>query len=430
MFLNKKEKSYYFLVVFCIIFVLLLSFFSIDSLKNDYFDAIGQRALSVAVVTADSIKLSDSEVERLEKLGFSDLLDDTVNIEFEQHVRKFMKSSGIKYIYIMRRLSPDKIKYTVNKEETSYFGVPEGTKLDTIYLMDAVIDHRTRLEDTDNQWYCDKDRYTVLTKYILDIYTHEKTTYAFYEDEWGSYLTGFAPVYSIEGNYIGILGVDIFLEEYTTLVNKRIMILVLLNFISVIMGIIIINSFRRIYKTRADAYHFRQKSYLDDMTDLYNRRTLKERSKDYWEKALKQNISITVVMMDIDHFKAYNDKYGHMVGDELISKVASAMKLCTRENEDLLFRYGGDEFMIMFFDTEINTINLIIKRIREHVKSIWIKGVDERVTLSFGIASTLPKEGSDLNQLIENADQALYLSKQEGRDCIHFFDDRHQKNQK
>ncbi len=421
MILNNKEKTYYTIVVLCIISVLILSFFSINSLKKDYFSAIGQRALSIAIVTADSIKISNLEVIRLEEMEFNELLNDPINIKFEQSARKFMEISGIKYIYIMRRLSPDRIKYTVNTEEIEYFGVPEGTELDTIYLMDAVIDNETRLEDTDNQWYSDKDRYTVLNPDISNIYMNKKMTYAFYKDEWGSYLTGFAPVYSIEGDYIGILGVDIFLEEYTTLVNKRLIILLIMNIISVVMGVIIIDGIRRFYKTKADAYHFKQKSYLDDMTDLLNRRTLKERSKEYWKKAFDQNISITVVMLDIDYFKAYNDKYGHIIGDELISKVASAMKLCTRENEDMLFRYGGDEFMILFFDTDMSTIQLIIKRIREHTKSIWIKGVNERVTLSFGIASTMPKEGMDLTQLIQKADKALYLSKQKGRDCIHIY---------
>jgi len=202
------------------------------------------------------------------------------------------------------------------------------------------------------------------------------------------------------------------------------MILAIFNFISVVMGIIIINSLRRIYKTNADANHFRQKSYIDDMTDLLNRRTLKERSKEYWNKGLNEDIPITVVMLDIDYFKAYNDNYGHMVGDELISKVASAIKLCTRENEDMLFRYGGDEFMILFFDTEMNKVNLIIKRIREHVKGILIQGVHERVTLSFGIASMVPTKDSDLNQLISRADQALYSAKQKGRDCIHTYNNQ------
>lgn len=421
-FQNKREKGYYALVVLCIIFVLILSFFSVDSIKEDYFESIGKRALSIAAITAENIELSDVEVERLEELEFKDLLNDPVNANFERHVRKFMRDAEVKYIYLMRKLPPEKIKYTANKEEVDYFGVPEGTKLDTIYLMDAVIDDQTRLDDTDNHWYSDKDRYTTLPSGISTIYNNHQTTYAFYEDEWGYYLTGFAPVYSSEGSYIGMIGVDIFLDEYEGLVNKRIILSTILSLISIVMGIVILESFRKIYKTKADANHYRKKSYIDDMTDLFNRRTLKERSMEYWNRALNENIAITVVMLDIDYFKAYNDKYGHMVGDELISKVASAIKLCTRENEDLIFRYGGDEFMILFFDTEMSKVRLIIKRIREHVKSILIKSVDERVTLSFGIASTVPKKDSNLEQLIKNADEALYQSKQKGRNCTHIHD--------
>lgn len=399
----------------------MLMFYSITSLKQDYFDSIGKRALSIAFVCAENIKLSNSEVERLLKLNINNLLDDSVNKNFENHVRKFMPQAGVKYIYIMRKLSSDQVKYYVNKEEVNYYQLPEGTKLNTIYLIDAVVDDKTRLEDTNNQYYQDKDRYTFLRESEEIIYNTKAPTYALVSDEWGRYITGYAPVYSIEGDYVGMMGVDIYIDEYLKLVNRRMIIIIIFTLLCTIMSIFLFKSFIWIFQTEETAKLFKEQSYLDDMTGMFNRRMLNEYSDDYWDKALQQKIPITVMMIDIDFFKTYNDKHGHVIGDKMIAEVASVIKLCTRDKKDLLFRYGGDELMIIFFNTEINTVLNIAERIRNQVKTISIKEVEDNITLSFGISSAIPNEDADLNQLIRQADQALYVAKENGRDGIHVY---------
>lgn len=399
----------------------MLMFYSITSLKQDYFDSIGKRALSIAFVCAENMKLSNSEVERLLKLNINNLLDDSVNKNFENHVRKFMPQAGVKYIYIMRKLSSDQVKYYVNKEEVNYYQLPEGTKLNTIYLIDAVVDDKTRLEDADNQYYQDKDRYTFLRESEEIIYNTKAPTYALISDEWGRYITGYAPVYSIEGDYVGMMGVDIYIDEYLKLVNRRMIIIIIFTLLCTIMSIFLFKSFIWIFQTEETAKLFKEQSYLDDMTGMFNRRMLNEYSDDYWDKALQQKIPITVMMIDIDFFKTYNDKHGHVIGDKMIAEVASVIKLCTRDKKDLLFRYGGDELMIIFFNTEINTVLNIAERIRNQVKTISIKEVEDNITLSFGISSAIPNEDADLNQLIRQADQALYVAKENGRDGIHVY---------
>lgn len=421
--LSKEIKKVSVLLIFSVAFITLLTFYSVYTMKNDYFNSIGRRASGIAIVTANNLKLSNEEVRRLISLNFNDLLEDPANIEFENHMRAFMKEVGVKYIYIMHQLPPEKVKYTVQSEKVNYYGAPAGTELNVIYLLDAVIDEQTRVDDTDGQGYTDNNRYTYLNQNVLAIYNRKEAVYTMYDDEWGVYLTGFAPVYSTEGDYIGVLGVDIFIEEYIGLVNRRIIVFLIFNVISIVMAVILFASFRKIYKTKKDADLFKEKSYFDDMTGFLNRRTLNEESGKYWEKGKMHNQALTVIMMDIDHFKSFNDRYGHIIGDEVISKVSSVIKLSIRENEDLVFRYGGDEFMILLFGAEQNIIEAIAQRISKHVKKIVIKDVDESITLSFGIASALPTDQFTLNHLIHKADQALYISKQNGRDGIHQYDE-------
>ncbi len=409
------------LVILLVCGVALTEFYFIHEMKKNLLDSIGKRALSIAVVTAKDIQISNAEAERLIDLDFPDLLTDPVNVAFENDRREIMRYAHVKYIYVMRQLPPEQVKYAVGEEEEEYFGLPAGANLDTIYLLDAVIDNETRLEDTDGQWYTDKDRYTTLREPEAKAYYSQSASFSISNDEWGSYVSGYAPLYSTEGEYIGILGADIFFDEYSQTISRQVTIISIFFVLSVLLGIVFSYILIHTKKTEEDAKLFKQKSYYDDMTEMYNRRMLNENADFYWHEALSRKISLAAIMMDIDHFKHYNDAYGHAIGDKIIINVASVIQHCVREGKDLSFRYGGDEFLVLIFDTEISVISMLAQRIQNHLKSITIEGLQEQITLSFGISSVLPSRGTNLSMLISQADQSLYRSKRNGGDQISIY---------
>ena len=404
--------------------VALMELFFIHEMRENFLDSIGKRAVSIAVMEASDTKISNADVEHLLSLEFTDLLNDPVNVAFEDHAREIMGYAHVKYIYVMRKLSSVQVKYTINADEVDYYELPAGERLDTIYLLDAVIDRETRLEDTDGQWYTDKDRYTVLRKPEAEAYFSRETSYALSDDEWGSYVTGYAPLYSIEGDYIGILGVDVFFDEYTRVINRQIFIISVIAVLCTLLSIIFLLNLARAIKAEEAANQFKQKSYYDDMTQMLNRRMLSEYSETYWNEALLQKVPLSAMMTDIDNFKRYNDVYGHATGDHIIMGVANTIKNCVREGKDLSFRYGGDEFLVLFFNTDIKVVSTLAERIQNQLQSLKIGGVKENITLSFGISSTIPYKNSNLFELIERADQSLYQSKRNGGDQMSIYSER------
>ena len=126
-------------------------------------------------------------------------------------------------------------------------------------------------------------------------------------------------------------------------------------------------------------------------------------------------------MLDIDHFKEYNDKYGHLVGDAILKEVAGTIKESIRQ-VDSVGRYGGEEFLIILTETDKNGARFAAERIRQAVESKRIKVYDEdlKATVSIGIA-TFPEDAEETQALIEKADKSLYRAKQTGRNriCVH-----------
>jgi diguanylate cyclase (GGDEF)-like protein len=148
----------------------------------------------------------------------------------------------------------------------------------------------------------------------------------------------------------------------------------------------------------------------DGLTGLHNHRHFQGRLRRDLEIARRAGRPLSIVMFDVDHFKAYNDTYGHPAGDEVLRRVAEALRHEARA-ADLVARYGGEEFVVAMPDADRDAAHAAAERIRRHVLA---EGV---VTISGGIA-TFPADGVDAETLIERADRALYRAKREGRDRI------------
>jgi diguanylate cyclase (GGDEF)-like protein len=159
-------------------------------------------------------------------------------------------------------------------------------------------------------------------------------------------------------------------------------------------------------------------SIIDGLTEVYLRRYLMDRLREEVDRASRLGLTFSIGMVDVDHFKECNDKYGHLVGDAVLKKIAERLKGSVRE-VDMIARYGGEEFCIALPETTKKLALAVAERLRKSIESEKIKAFDEeaRVTVSVGI-STYPEDGEDVESLIEKADTALYKAKRQGRNAV------------
>jgi len=166
----------------------------------------------------------------------------------------------------------------------------------------------------------------------------------------------------------------------------------------------------------------RRLSLLDGLTGIPNRRRFDEVLAHEWKQAMRSKQPLSLVMMDIDHFKAFNDHYGHLTGDDCLKKVALAMSGVLKRPTDLLARYGGEEFAAILPMTVSDGAKAIAVAIRTGVLELAIphdySSAASRVTISMGIATLVPRRGLTTAMLISAADQALYEAKADGRNRI------------
>jgi adenylate cyclase len=157
---------------------------------------------------------------------------------------------------------------------------------------------------------------------------------------------------------------------------------------------------------------------LDSLTQVANRRYFNEYIEQQWYRQVETKQPLSVILCDVDHFKLYNDTYGHLAGDNCLQQVAKALGRAVRSN-DLVARYGGEEFVIVLPNTNNETALQIAERINFQVSALHIVHakslVSDRVTLSCGVATIIPNFTSSLPKLIATADEALYEAKQKGR---------------
>jgi diguanylate cyclase (GGDEF)-like protein len=163
----------------------------------------------------------------------------------------------------------------------------------------------------------------------------------------------------------------------------------------------------------------RSGSERDPLTDLYNRRHLEISLHRELARAQRHGFPVSLIMMDVDHFKAFNDTNGHEAGDEVLRQVAHVLKRHTRA-EDVACRYGGEEFLVVLPGCAVDDAYSKAEAIREAVAQLQVMSRGSalpRITLSLGIAC-YPQDGDRMEDLIGGADAALYQAKAKGRNCI------------
>lgn len=182
--------------------------------------------------------------------------------------------------------------------------------------------------------------------------------------------------------------------------------------------------FYSLYKNSHESINkLKEQSSMDKLTELYNRSYLDPFLESEIDAAKKDNQQISVIMVDMDHFKEINDTYGHIVGDHVLTIFAQVVLKCIRKT-DIIARYGGDEFIVVLPNTDTETATTVAERIREEVSETYIPPTDgvviSSIHCSVGI-STYPVHCDSKNSLIKTSDLALYMAKKSGRNCTKVF---------
>lgn len=166
-----------------------------------------------------------------------------------------------------------------------------------------------------------------------------------------------------------------------------------------------------------------KQSFVDGLTGIWNRSYMDSRLESELKVATRYERQLSVVMADIDHFKKLNDAHGHLFGDIVLQGVSGALRGAARQT-DIVCRFGGEEFVLLLTDTPMAGGIDVAERLRAAVESkiFEVCGETLSVTASFGVATTDRIEGPlSVEALLSAADQALYRSKQNGRNCVHAF---------
>ena len=160
----------------------------------------------------------------------------------------------------------------------------------------------------------------------------------------------------------------------------------------------------------------------DGLTGLSNRRHFDEYLELEWRRALREQTQLSLLMIDVDYFKSFNDTFGHLDGDEALRKVAAAIRDASSRPSDLPARYGGEEFTIVLPNTSQGGARLVAEKLRQSVEALKIPHISPTpgsvLTISIGLATMTPLHSSNCRDLISAADKGLYLAKNNGRNQV------------
>ncbi|GAB4119563.1 MAG: diguanylate cyclase [Sideroxydans sp.] len=162
-------------------------------------------------------------------------------------------------------------------------------------------------------------------------------------------------------------------------------------------------------------------STTDALTGIANRRALDDFLSREWRRCLRMGKPLSLVMLDIDYFKLFNDKYGHQAGDDCLKRVAAQIAKAAPRASDLAARYGGEEFMLVLGETDADGALWMAERVRQMVADLKVPhyATDSKfVSISCGVVSVVPDETRSAETLIQSADAALYQAKRGGRDRV------------
>ena len=161
-------------------------------------------------------------------------------------------------------------------------------------------------------------------------------------------------------------------------------------------------------------------SQTDGLTGVFNRFMFEMRIQDEWNRCKRHSIPLSLIMVDIDAFKSFNDNYGHQAGDNCIRQIAEVLSACAKRSSDTVARYGGEEFVIVLPHTEKENALQLAEQMRKKAEIMAIphlqSGISDYITISLGVNTIIPSDESTIEKFISDTDKALYKAK-ERRNC-------------
>jgi len=165
-----------------------------------------------------------------------------------------------------------------------------------------------------------------------------------------------------------------------------------------------------------------EQSRLDPLTDVLNRRAFTELSSKELKSAVRKQYPISLVIIDVDYFKEYNDNKGHIQGDKTLRKISKTIQKHLRRNTDLISRYGGDEFLLLLKQTTLEQAMNVAEHLRKTIDALNLSyenmSKKKNITITLGVTTILPDKNYSVNKLIAVADAALYKAKNAGRNQV------------
>lgn len=179
---------------------------------------------------------------------------------------------------------------------------------------------------------------------------------------------------------------------------------------------------REVLELQATNHRLHQQTVVDPLTGLGNRRLLEQRLEIVLPFSRRWMTSVSALMIDVDHFKNYNDCYGHQAGDECLVEIANVLRDTFRRETDIVVRLGGEEFLVVLLDASAHDATRLAEAMRGMLQAVGIphegSQVAEVVTVSIGVATTGIGTPLNLEDMIATADAALYACKARGRNCV------------
>ncbi len=394
------------ILLWVFIFIIVISY-SNYRMYSYVENEIGNNAITLGTYIANTVKLSNEDYLYLKSITFKELLDSEINKEFEKNIKKVMDISDIKYIYLISRLEEDEKKY--GKE--------------VIYLLDAVYNIETRIDYAkDREYYEDIIRYDMSDELFREVEKTKTPAYKIVKDKLEEYIYAYIPFYTVEGNYIGLIGIDMDKKEIGKVRDKYNQVITINIAVSLMAGLLSFSLYWYMRKVHNDLKKETYLSGIDDLTRVFNRRKFNQIFVELWEKAKMYGQNMSLMLIDLDYFKEFNDNYGHFAGDNMLKNIGEILEKESSKHGGYVCRYGGDEFVILFPDLDITKAeeagNNILSAINNAKIEHQYSPIGEFQTASIGVTSMIPKDGININEFFNYADAALYLSKRYGRNKV------------
>jgi diguanylate cyclase (GGDEF)-like protein len=413
---GKYEKAIFILcAVIYVILGVVITNYATNVMSERELLFYANKARELAVLVSKNYRITDAEVDEIKRLEFKELLQHPANIRLEEVFGHDFSFDDIKYAYIMVMLDETQIKYFVTDEYKEFYGAEIGTPLNLLWLVDLVVNRTAEeLLAEDATYYDDIKRYSYFHAESEKAYRDRIPVYSVTDYEYGRLITGRAPLYSAEGTFVGMLGVNLYVEQYEYAVKR---IKAILSSVFTVPTVILTFAYIILYiRNRKHVY---SKVYTDSLTSIKNRRFIEEYFPSIVKDHYKKRMPLSVIMIDVDSFKLFNDHYGHQYGDEVLKKIARTIQSVLREKSDFISRYGGEEMLVILTNTNLSTAEMVANRIITSVNALAIKHeysvCSNIVTVSQGIYSAVPQSMNYAKNFIMRADQGLYEAKNNGR---------------